>query len=98
MLYRHGDVLIKSVVGLPQGGEKRATSILVHGEATGHAHRIEDTTRGEIWVVNGEMFLNVLTETRIIHEEHQPITLPAGVYRVWQQREYTPQEIRYIRD
>jgi len=29
---------------------------------------------------------------------NQPITLPAGVYRVWQQREYTPQEIRYIRD
>jgi len=98
MLYRHGDVLIMAVDELPQGGEKRSITILVHGEATGHAHRIEDATRDEIWIVNGEMFLNVLTETRIVHEEHQPITLPVGVYRVWQQREYTPQEIRYIRD
>ena len=27
---------------------------------------------------------------RIIHQEHAPILLPRGTYRVWQQREYTP--------
>ncbi len=27
---------------------------------------------------------------RIVHEEHTPITLPAGDYEVIRQREYTP--------
>jgi hypothetical protein len=34
----------------------------------------------------------------VIHEEHQPITLEPGIYRVWQQREYTPEAIRRVVD
>jgi hypothetical protein len=34
----------------------------------------------------------------VIHEEHAPIPLPTGYYQVWRQREYTPQEIRIVRD
>jgi hypothetical protein len=34
----------------------------------------------------------------IIHEEHSPIPLARGFYRVWRQREYSPQEIRVVRD
>ena len=37
------------------------------------------------------MYLRVLEPTRIVHEEHKPIPLDPGVYRVWQQREYIPQ-------
>jgi hypothetical protein len=33
-----------------------------------------------------------------VHEEHRPIELPIGVYRVWQQREYTPTAIRTVLD
>ncbi len=40
----------------------------------------------------------IADEARIIHQEHQPITLPRGDYRVWQQREYTPEKIRRITD
>ena len=37
-------------------------------------------------------------QVRVLHEEHSPITLPAGIWEVRQQREYTPQDIRYVRD
>jgi hypothetical protein len=52
-----------------------------------------------LWERNGMLFVNVTAETAtIIHEEHQPITLPQGTYRVWMQREYTPQAIRQVVD
>ena len=31
-------------------------------------------------------------------KEHGPITLPRGTYRVWQQREYSPEAIRIVMD
>jgi hypothetical protein len=34
----------------------------------------------------------------VTHEEHGPITLPRGTYRVWRQREYSPEAIRVVRD
>jgi hypothetical protein len=72
--------------------------ILAYGEVTGHCHRIEHASDAEIWEYRNELFLHVLVSTRIVHEEHHPIALPPSTYRVWQQREYTPQEIRTIRD
>lgn len=45
------------------------------------------------------MFLEVTGETaEVVHEEHATIKLPQGTYRVWRQREYSPTEIRIIRD
>jgi hypothetical protein len=34
----------------------------------------------------------------LTHEEHAPVTLTTGYYRVWRQREYSPEEIRVVRD
>ena len=98
MLWRHGDVLIAAIPELPEGGERRQSPVLVTGEATGHAHQIEKLEHAEIWEINGQLYLKVLDATRILHEEHLPITIPAGTYRVWQQREYTPQKIRPVSD
>lgn len=89
MLFRHGDVLIMQIAEMPTGGGLRlAVPILAQGEVTGHSHRIEDPTKAEVWYINGEMFIKVWAPTRVIHEEHQPIPLDPGCYRVWQQREY----------
>ncbi|HLW03850.1 MAG TPA: hypothetical protein VKT82_34705 [Ktedonobacterales bacterium] len=98
MLWRQGDVLIADIPTLPDGGTFRQGTVLVTGEATGHAHRVEDTHKAEVWEVNGQLYLNVLDATRIVHDEHLPISLPPGIYRVWQQREYSPRDIRTIRD
>ena len=45
------------------------------------------------------MYLRVLaSEAKVVHQEHKAITLPQGVYTVWQQREYTPKSIRPVTD
>jgi hypothetical protein len=72
--------------------------VLAYGEVTGHSHRIEDPATAEVFELNGQLYLKVSDPARLIHEEHKPITLPPGAYRVWMQREYTPGAIRMVRD
>lgn len=99
MLWRQGDVLIETVEKIPAFAQRRVdATILVMGEATGHAHRVEDPETAEIWEDGSALYLYALEETRVIHDEHQPITLPPGSYFVWLQREYTPDDSRVIRD
>lgn len=97
-MWRHGDVLIATVQAIPEQAKKRIQPILAYGEVTGHCHRIEHATDAEVLEYRNALFLRVFVPTRIVHEEHHPISLPPGTYRVWQQREYTPQAIRTIRD
>jgi hypothetical protein len=45
------------------------------------------------------MFLTVTGEPAALeHDEHDTITLPPGSYRIVRQREYAPEEIRYVAD
>src|SRR5689334_22017808 len=98
-MWRHGDVLIATIPALPSGAQKRGSLVLAYGEVTGHSHRIEMPGSAEVWEIDGMLYVNVMAESaRVVHEEHKPISLPRGFYRVWQQREYTPQEIRRIVD
>jgi hypothetical protein len=93
------DVLIAAAPDVPNGAKRRPTAVLVQGELTGHNHRLEDASSGEVWEANGTLFLRVTADAaRVVHEEHAPITLPQGVYRVWQQREYAPGAIRRVVD
>ncbi|MEW6733108.1 MAG: hypothetical protein AB1489_17410 [Acidobacteriota bacterium] len=99
MLWRHGDVLIASIEKIPEGAIRRPTNVLVRGEMTGHSHRIEQAETAVTFEHNGQLFLKVTaSEAKLIHEEHKTITLPYGVYRVWQQREYIPGSIRKVID
>ena len=98
-LYRHGDVLVRKVDAIPAQAKKRPHLTLAEGEITGHCHRIAEKDAARLHEVAGERFLEVYgDEATLIHEEHGPITLTQGCYRVWQQREYSPQEIRTVRD
>ena len=97
-MWRHGDVMIAAAEAIPERAERLRESVLAYGEITGHSHRIEAPEKAELWEFNGERFLKILDTTRVVHEEHKPITLPSGVYRVWQQREYTPEAIRPVYD
>jgi hypothetical protein len=99
MLWRHGDVLIAATGSIPQEARRRPTSVLVWGELTGHSHRIAAPETAELWEHGETLYLNVLAGTAtVIHEEHKPITLPRGFYRVWTQREYAPRAIRRVVD
>ena len=98
-MWRHGDVLIAQIHDVPAGAKPRSDCILARGEQTGHMHRIETPGTAVLWELDGRLFLRVIAETAtVIHEEHKPITIPQGTYRVWQQREYTPERIRPVFD
>ncbi len=93
-----GDVLIATVEQIPARAERQPTLVLAQGEVTGHSHRVEDARKAQIWKYGAQVFLEVQNETRIVHQEHKPLILPPGLYRVWQQREYTPESIVRVRD
>jgi hypothetical protein len=98
-MWRQGDVFIASVPSLPRGAKLRPGGVLVEGELTGHSHRVADLRTAEVLQHGGELFLRVLADTAtIVHQEHGPITLSRGTYRVWGQREYSPEAIRRVLD
>ena len=104
-MYRQGDLLFVQVDG-PQSKTQKLVEdgVLARGESTGHAHRIapEALQQGKVKVYQLDQPRRIVIEAfeavRVLHEEHQPITLPAGTWEVRQQREYTPQEVRYVVD
>ncbi len=103
-MFRQGDVFIARIEKLPEGVAEQAPlphATLVHGEATGHSHRIEDPTTARLFagVAPGEVFIEVVADAaRVVHEEHGPIVLERGFYRAWRQREYSPEAIRHVYD
>ena len=97
--WRQGDVWIETYDGAwPEQAEIKKDGILAHGEATGHAHRLEDLTAGLLVERDGTLYLRVTAPTRIVHEEHAAISLTPGTFRVIRQREYTPEAIRNVAD
>lgn len=104
-LYRHGDVLLQAIPAPSDPLFRQPHLTLAHGEVTGHTHRIAEAHAALLYAPtptpqNGrEQFLQVTADhATLIHEEHGPIRLPAGWYRVWQQREYTPGSVRTVLD
>ena len=97
-LYRHGDVLLASIASLPPNVHKRAGTILATGELTGHSHRIQQQDAIQLWTRGHELFLEVKQAATLIHEEHRAIELPSGIYRVWKQRQYSPDGYLEIED
>jgi hypothetical protein len=98
-MWRHGDVLIQRCRSVPSSARKLPHVVLAKGEITGHAHRIAERDAASLWQQDDELYLQVTaSKATVVHEEHGPIELNAGSYRVWIQREYTPQEIRRVID
>ena len=98
-MYRHGDVLVAAVERLPEKVEKLNHRTLAEGEATGHSHRVAEAEAAELYRAADGLYLRVVGDrATLVHQEHGPIDLPRGDYRVWKQREYTPTEIRTVRD
>ena len=99
MLFRHGDVLIQKVSRLPQGVKRLSHRTLAHGELTGHSHQIREKDQVALWQSGNELFLQIEAgHATVVHQEHAPIEIPRGTYRVWRQREYTPERIVVVRD
>ena len=95
--YRQGDLLFVQQEKRPSDElVPRAGDVIVAGEATGHAHRLQDGTILE--APDGTLYLDVTHSTQVVHEEHGPITLGPGLWLVIRQREYHPEAIRTVAD
>lgn len=101
-IYRQGDVLISGVAAIPKEARPKvqARIVLALGEATGHAHVIEAPPDDaiELTTTDNERFLRIVAPVRVTHEEHAPIELPPGEYRISIQREYDPLADRLVTD
>lgn len=102
---RQGDVLIERI-DKPTGVELKPVKgpvILAEGEATGHHHAIAEF-RGIRMAgtmnpaIGQEMILSIPAPIEVTHQEHAPIQLPKGTYRMTRQREYSPRAVRNVAD
>lgn len=91
-MYRQGDILlIPTGEKLPVDAEPAPDGVVAEGEATGHAHRLDQGAKRFVRS-NGTQFVEVAgTRALLTHEEHGTIELPGpAVYVVQRQREYVP--------
>lgn len=87
---RQGDLLFLPIDHLPEGIVFQADNVIVCGEAASHAHQLQ---AGRVFQNDqGTLFVEVLTATQVVHQEHRPITLEPGYYQVTRQREYRPED------
>lgn len=101
---RQGDVFIERVDAAP--GKARPVArdgervILAAGEVTGHHHAVIDRDVELLSVADeADRWLRVGADgATVVHEEHGPIALEPGIYRVRIQREYSPEAIRNVAD
>jgi hypothetical protein len=98
-MFRQGDVLLVPVrpaevpaTAVPAPRDRSGRMVLARGEVTGHAHVIAGpdvqllADRDDI----ERLFVRIVSRARLVHEEHDAITVPSGSYRVARQREYVP--------
>ncbi len=96
-IYRQGDVLLRRIDEVPYPitttvvPREEGRIVLAHGEMTGHAHAI-DAPLDEATLLTAadqRRFLRLARDVELRHEEHATINLPAGLYQVIRQREWT---------
>ncbi len=98
-MWRRGNIFMRAISAVPReaAGRPLPHTVLAHGELTGHSHRVVDPAA--LFAGDGCFYLDVRADrARVVHDEHGTITLDRGVYRVWRQREYTPQRIVTVQD
>lgn len=111
-LFAQGDVLLELVEDTCPSGTIIAPGadgahVLAEGEVSGHRHAIyervtlfrDDALARDIPA--GLYLGHVRVDepmARVVHDEHAPIPLERGTYRVRRQRELDPQEVRLVAD
>ena len=110
-LYAQGDILIERVFDVqPSGGilkpQDGDVTVLAEGEVTGHRHAIhqqvvmfrDDNLARDLPHQLYIGHIKVEKTVQITHDEHDPITLAAGTYRVRRQRQAEPHDVEIVKD
>ncbi len=106
---RQGDVFLRQISRRTGSGaliSDHTEVILAVGEATGHAHKVvwggsvqDDDPAAQLFEEpDGQRYLIVEQACVLKHEEHGPIAIEPGCYRVIIQREYEPEGSRNVLD
>ena len=95
-MYRQGDLLIRKVDKIPDDAKPLSHKVLALGVATGHKH--EMAGNATLYEKGSDMWLDVLAEAQLNHNEHDTIAIPEGTYQVIRQREFDGEMIRYVYD
>lgn len=99
---RQGDVYLVRVAAakrkLTNVPAEHGRLILARGEVTGHHHSVDAGVATLSLDEGGVMFLTVAELTEVQHQEHAPVPIEQGTYRVVRQREYTPEALRNVAD
>ena len=99
---RQGDVYFTRVLEAPAGRAvtpEAGRLILARGEVTGHHHSVPASAGPLTLDEGGVMYLTIEELTAVEHQEHAPIPLEPGVYRVTRQREYAgPERAQFVGD
>ncbi len=65
--------------------------VVARGEKTGHSHVI-NSSQARLWTLTRdgvtELYLEVQAPVTIVHDEHYPLPIPKGMYRVGRVKEY----------
>lgn len=97
-----GDVFFRRAAGIPKGAKALAKTsrgyIIAEGEATGHAHVVDDDV--ELYENDGTLYLRTSKTVEVRHEEHRPVSLQPGIWQAGIVREYDPflEEVRSVAD
>lgn len=111
-IYAQGDLLIERVQDVEPSGtiispDASGAFVLAEGELTGHRHAILERVtmfRDDALArdVPGDLYINhVKVEggpATICHQEHAPIALSEGTYRIRRQRELEPKDAVIVAD
>ncbi len=85
----------ESIEKLPKGLKKKNNNVLVHSDATMHDHTLKS---GTVYIAkSGDLYLEVPRKTQIVHtEDHEPVDLPKGFYKIIRQREYLMKDMTTV--
>jgi hypothetical protein len=107
-----GDLLIRRINAIPKEAKQVASEkglyVVAHSE-TGHNHVIAERQNVRLFTCDDPMisYLEVIeatdaTETLLEHlrsfDTHETIKIPAGIFEIRRQREYTPEGWRRVED
>jgi hypothetical protein len=89
--WQQGDVIGRKVRALPDGAKpvarEHGACVLAHGEHTGHKHQVMEAD-AELFTMDLDMYLRCMSVSTLVHEEHGPITLDPGIYKIERVREH----------
>lgn len=100
---QHGDVTIQEIKSLPKGivpvSRENGRLILARGEATGHNHSVLEKT-ATLYQLGSELYMEVSDPVVIVHEEHKPLTVPTGIYKIGQvvERDWQSELVKRVVD